>query len=263
MNYEFTNLTPRGEPFEAPKGIEAITYNGHLLDEEISGFLTLSVEGREDFKREINSVDISGDGSQYLSSRLDDRELVVNFYFESENIDEYNQSLQILKNILREPNGVVSFADDPHHHYVGTPELSITGGTLAPTGKITIALCNPFKMSEKKVVSATDSNQITISDPELVFPQLPFTVKLTAKEDASNLIIENNSGQRFSTVTGISSGDKIDINFEDLTYIVNEQDQTGNVALSANFGDFNIKNDTQITINILCNIKLVYEAKNL
>lgn len=259
--YEFNDLSPRGEPFGSPVGIEAVTYDGHQLDSEINGFLTLFVEGREDFKRDINSAESSGDGTYYLSSRIEERELVVNFTLESNSIDEYNSSMKLLKQILRVPNKAISFADDPEYHFIGTPKLEVDAGTLNPKGTITFTVNNPFKIGNRVTVNGTTS--VAISNSEMVFEQLPDTIKLIMQSSVSVLNIINSSGKIFKTTTGLNSGDVVEIDFNSLTYIVNKADQTGNVALSANFGDFYIKDGDMLTVNGECTIELKYSVKSL
>lgn len=259
--YEFNDLNPRGEPFGSPVGIEAVTYDGHQLDSEINGFLTLFVEGREDFKRDINSAESSGDGTYYLSSRIEERELVVNFTLESNSIDEYNSSMKLLKQILRVPNKAISFADDPEYHFIGTPKLEVDAGTLNPKGTITFTVNSPFKVGNQKTITETTS--LKIDDDDLVFDQLPDNIKLTMQASVSTLVLTNSSGKVFKTITGLNNGDVVEIDFSNLTYIVNKADQTGNVALSANFGDFYIKDGDTLTVNGACTVELTYSVKTL
>ena len=259
--YEFNDLNPRSKPFGAPVGVEAVTYNGHQLDTEIAGFQTLTVEGREDFSRKINSVDASGDGTMYLSSKLEEREIAVNFYFEADSIDDFNSQMQTLTSILREPNKKVSFADDLAHYYVGTPKLEVSAGTLTPTGKITFTLNSPFRYSTQKSVSVNSDN-VTINDAELQYNTLPLRIAVTMSAGVSNFTMTNGD-KKFTTATGLSSGDTVTIDFENLTYTVNQKDQTANVSLQSNFGDFYIKNGDTINVNSASKITVVYRSETL
>lgn len=270
--YEFNDLNPRSKPFGAPVGVEAVTYNGHQLDTEIAGFQTLTVEGREDFSRKINSVDASGDGTMYLSSKLDERELVVNFYFEATSVGDFNSQMQTLTSILREPNKEVSFADDLDHYYVGTPKLEVSAGTLTPTGKITFTLNSPFRYSTQKSISVNSDNitiddagsfnTIRIDDAELQYNTLPLRIAVTMSAGVSNFTMTNGD-EKFTTATGLSSGDTVTIDFENLTYTVNQKDQTSNVSLQSNFGDFYIKNGDTINVNSASEITVVYRSETL
>lgn len=259
--YEFNDLNPRSKPFGAPVGVEAVTYNGHQLDTEIAGFQTLSVEGRQDFSRKINSVDSSGDGTMYLSSKLDEREIAVNFYFEADTVKDFNSQMSKLKSVLREPNQKISFADDPTHYFIGTPKLEVTAGTLTPTGKITFTLNDPF-LYEEETIQAVNGTSISVNNEELAYDTLPNTITVTMAAGVSNFSMTNGS-KKFTTTSGVGEGDTIVIDFSKLTYVVNKVDQTANVSLQSNFGDFYIKSGDTINIPSASKITLSYNAKTL
>ena len=259
--YEFNDLNPRSKPFGAPVGVEAVTYNGHQLDTEITGFQTLTVEGREDFSRKINSVDASGDGTMYLSSKLEEREIAVNFYFEADTVKDFNSQMSKLKSILREPNQKISFADDPTHYFIGTPKLEVTAGTLTPTGKITFTLNDPFMYAEQ-MTQTVSGTTINVNNEELLYDTLPNTITVTMAAGVSNFLMTNGN-KKFTTTSGVGEGDKIVIDFNKLTYVVNKVDQTANVSLQSNFGDFYIKSGDAINIPSASKITLSYNAKTL
>ena len=197
--YEFNDLNPRSKPFGAPVGVEAVTYNGHQLDTEIAGFQTLTVEGREDFSRKINSVDASGDGTMYLSSKIEEREIAVNFYFEADTVQNFNSQMSKLKSILREPNQKISFADDTTHYFIGTPKLEVTAGTLTPTGKITFTLNDPFLYAEQ-TVQTVSGGSVTVNNEELLYDTLPNTITVTMAAGVSNFSMTNGS-KKFTTTS--------------------------------------------------------------
>lgn len=259
--YEFNDLNPRSKPFGAPVGVEAVTYNGHQLDTEIAGFQTLTVEGREDFSRKINSVDASGDGTMYLSSKLDEREIAVNFYFEADTVQNFNSQMSKLKSILREPNQKILFADDPTHYFIGTPKLEVTAGTLTPTGKITFTLNDPFLYAEQ-TVQTVSGGSVTVNNEELLYNTLPNAITVIMAAGVSNFSMTNGN-KKFTTTSGVGEGDKIVIDFNKLTYVVNQTDQTGNVSLQSNFGDFYIKNRDTINIPSASQVTLSYNVKTL
>lgn len=259
--YEFNDLNPRSKPFGAPVGVEAVTYNGHQLDTEIVGFQTLTVEGREDFSRKINSVDASGDGTMYLSSKLEEREIAVNFYFEADTVKDFNSQMSKLKSVLREPNQKISFADDPTHYFIGTPKLEVTEGTLTPTGKITFTLNDPFLYAEQ-TVQTVSGGSVTVNNEELLYDTLPNTITVTMAAGVSNFSMTNGS-KKFTTTSGVGERDTIVIDFNKLTYVVNKVDQTANVSLQSNFGDFYIKDGDTINVPSASKITLIYNVKTL
>ena len=259
--YSFTDLNPRGEPNNSAC-VEALTYNGTNFDQELTGYQTLYVEGRDSFDVDINSADTSGNGTMYLNSRFKERELKVHFAIDAgEDINRFNFCMDNLKNLLRPPHKSISFADNPDYAYVGTPSLEVDGGSLTPQGIITFTLNDPFQRSAVKTVTGTTS--VTIDDPPMQQPAVPVEIDLTMSAGADKLVISNNNGQSWSTVNGVSSGDNIAIDFKNLTYVNNGADQTGNVSLLSNFGDFLVGNGTTLTVNAACSITLKYQIVKL
>lgn len=259
--YKFTDLNPRGEPNNS-SCVEALIYNGTNLDQNLIGYQTLYVEGRDSFDVDINSADTSGNGTMYLNSRFKERELKVHFAIDAgNNVDDFNSCVDNLKNLLRTPNKSISFADNPGYSYIGTPNLEVDGGSLTPQGVITFTLNDPFQRSA--IRTATGTTSVTINDPQMQRPAIPVEIDLTMNAGADKLVVSNNNGQSWSTVNGVSSGDNIRIDFKNLTYVNNKADQTGNVSLLSNFGDFLVGNGTTLTVNVACSITVKYQIVKL
>ena len=139
--------------------------------------------------------------------------------------------------------------------------MEVTAGTLTPTGKITFTLNDPFLYSEKTTQTVNES-ALNVSNRELLYDTLPNTIAVTMAAGVSNFSMTNGN-KKFTTTSGVGEGDKIVIDFSKLTYVVNQVDQTANVSLQSNFGDFYIKSGDTINIPSASEITLSYNVKTL
>ena len=57
--YQFRDLELARSPTMETRPADALNYNGHWLDDEIAEFKTVSVSGRDDFIRSINTAELS------------------------------------------------------------------------------------------------------------------------------------------------------------------------------------------------------------
>ena len=180
---------------------------------------------------------------------------------EYDTVKDFNSQMSKLKSVLREPNQKISFADDPTHYFIGTPKLEVTAGTLTPTGKITFTLNDPF-LYEEETTQAVNGTSISVNNEELAYDTLPNTITVTMAAGVSNFSMTNGS-KKFTTTSGVGEGDTIVIDFSKLTYVVNKVDQTANVSLQSNFGDFYIKSGDTINVPSASKITLSYNVKTL
>lgn len=262
--YKFQDLRRVRGPSKDSRPIEAVNFDGHWLDDELSCFDTLSAEGRSSFKRSINTQELASDGSMYMSSRLPEKELKINFFWHTKSIDEYNQKLQQLKRILYKPQCKVRFLDEQNFFYVGTvTELELEKVTLRSKGTITIMCNQPFKFSDAKTIESLNSD-ITISDKDLIYPVKPKKITIIPNTDGSNVEITNKTtGKKLMANIGYSKGKKIEVDFLDLDFLVDHVSHLVDIDLASNFDDFLIENGDQIEVNVNGSKTLEYEVKQL
>lgn len=262
--YKFQDLRRVRGPSKDSRPIEAVNFDGHWLDDEFSCFDTLSAEGRSSFKRSISTQELASDGSMYMSSRLPEKELKINFFWHTKSIDEYNQKLQQLKRILYKPQCKVRFLDEQNFFYVGTvTELELEKVTLRSKGTITIMCNQPFKFSDAKTIESLNSD-ITISDKDLIYPVKPKKITIIPNTDGSNVEITNKTtGKKLMANIGYSKGKKIEVDFLDLDFLVDHVSHLVDIDLASNFDDFLIENGDQIEVNVNGSKTLEYEVKQL
>lgn len=262
--YKFRDLRKVRGPSEGTRPIEAICFNGHWLDDEIEAFETLNVEGRNDFKRSINAQELSEDGNMYLSSRIPAKQLKVNFYWKTQNIEAYNDGLKKLKFILYQPEAKVKFLDETDFYYIGTvEELALEEPTLTTKGSITINCSDPYKFSDAKEIESFDS-QFTINDKDLIYPNKPKKITITPNADGANVEIDNlTAGKKLMATLAFTKSQKIVFDFDNLDFSVDNVSHLIDLDLASNFDDFLIKDGDQIKISVAGTCQLEYEAKQL
>lgn len=260
--YSFRDLTQNASNTnEIP--LEAVSFGGICLDEAIQGFTTLDIQGRYEFQQSFTAPTKVGDGDYYLNSRIESKTISVNFWLQANNINDFNDKVTKLKQILSQKQQQLSFKDESHWHYIATvSSLNFDDDSLTPTGKITFKCCSPFKFKDVTTISGSGS-QIVINDNDLFYLQTPKYLKFTADNTAPSFQVSTNDGKQISSITGVKKGDIVEINFNDLTYLVNSDSQLMNVDLSSNFSDFYIKNGTVITFNSSGTYEMKYEVKRL
>lgn len=262
--YKFRDLRRVRGPSEGTRPIEAICFNGHWLDDEISAFQTLNVEGRNDFKRSINAQELSEDGSMYLSSKIPAKQLKVNFYWKTQNIEAYNDGLKKLKFVLYQPEVKIKFLDEKEFYYIGTVEdFTLETPALTTKGTIGINCSNPYKFSDVKEIESFD-NQFTVTDEDLIYPNKPKKITIIPNADGSNIEIDNlNTGKKLMATLAFSKDKKIVFDFDNLDFSIDNVSHLINLDLASNFDDFLIKNGDQIKINVAGTHQLEYEVKQL
>ncbi len=262
--YQFRDLELARSPTVETRPADAVSYNGHWLDDEILEFKTISVSGRDDFTRSINSAELSSDGAQYLSSRFTDKKIEVKFWLNCNNVTQYENAISKIKRILYPPEKKIKFNDEQSYYYIGTVDsFSLDNPLYDTTGKISFTISNPYKLSETRKIEGT-GNTIAIHDSELQYPNVPSIFKFVPNGNGSNISITN-SKQRKSINAKIaySSGNEIIFDFKKLEFMINKVSHLMDIDLSSNFGDFYIADGDTIITNINGKYELDYEVKQL
>lgn len=262
--YQFRDLELARSPTVETRPADALSYDGHWLDDEIAEFKTISASGRDDFTRSINSAELSSDGAQYLSSRFTDKKIEVKFWLNCNNVTQYENAISKIKRILYPPEKKIKFNDEQSYYYIGTVDsFSLDNPLYDTTGKISFTISNPYKLSETRKIEGT-GNTIAIHDRELQYPNVPSIFKFIPNDNGSNISITN-SKQRKSINAKIaySSGNEIIFDFKKLEFMINKVSHLMEIDLSSNFGDFYIADGDTITTNINGKYELDYEVKQL
>ena len=100
---------------------EAVSINGVFLDNEIGGFTTVTVSGRDSLAYDITSENVgsNGRGELFLGKRLESRNLTINFKLVTSSASDLIAKFTTLKSMLS-GDLIVKFNDDINKYYKGT-----------------------------------------------------------------------------------------------------------------------------------------------
>lgn len=100
---------------------EAVNINSAFLDNEIDGFTTVTVSGRDSLSYDITSekAGSSGTGELFLGKRLESRNLTINFKLVTSSASDLIAKFTTLKSMLS-GDLIVKFNDDINKYYKGT-----------------------------------------------------------------------------------------------------------------------------------------------
>ena len=166
MMYEFidTNAAQSNVPLPA----EAMSFNGVYLENEVDGYRTMYVEGRETISASVDYTEIAvRDGARYKRRRYLPRTLVVGFQLIADTPENFELAFNTIQALLSQEQAQIIFADESDKFYTGTKARlrDIPRGRLAVTGEIEIICSDPFKYS---VQERTVTSQIVDGQKVLV-----------------------------------------------------------------------------------------------
>ena len=184
MMYTFKDTI--GYPEErAPLPSEALSINGIYIEDEINGYRTLNVTGRESMTRELVELTTSRvDGSRLLSHRLKERTITIKYQMTASTASEFREKFNMLNKLINVEEATLIFADETDKYFIGTisdmeaPEP----GCLNVTGSFSFLCSDPLKYSvEEKTQTVqvsgaeTEGLAITYNGTYPVYPTFEIT----------------------------------------------------------------------------------------
>lgn len=145
---------------------QAMSVNGQYLEEVISGYRTLSVEGREALDLDIETIAINTrDGGTYKRRRINSRVITVNFSLVDSTPEGFAEKFNKIKQYLYGiEEAQLIFDDEPDVYFTGSfrkTTASYTG--LTSTGKIEILCADPFKYSLTEYTVSAENGEISVT----------------------------------------------------------------------------------------------------
>lgn len=139
--------------------------DGQYIDDLITGFRTLGVDGREELDLDVVSSEIdTSDGGRYMRRRIKSRTLKVHFYLSDDTAAGFSAKFNALKNKLHSiKESQIIFSDDAGVYFTGTFRkltLAYKGSEVA-RGTIEILCADPFKYAVSETVINAVNGQIT------------------------------------------------------------------------------------------------------
>lgn len=160
MLYGFRDTTDTSGALGSNLPSEAMNYNGKFLENEIPGYRTLTVSGRELIGSEFKAKEIEGlDGTIWKEKYLKPRTITVKYQINASSNKEFRDAYNKMNLLLSGEQVKIYFNDETDKYFIGTKTSNdeVEGGTNYVIGEIEIYCSDPRKYSttEKEFV-ATD-----------------------------------------------------------------------------------------------------------
>ena len=144
---------------------EALMLNGQYIENQIKGYRTLHVQGREALSPELSTYETGiRDGSKRLYKRFPARVIIVTYQLIAESNEAFREAYNKLGGILNVEDAEMIFADEPDKFFTGTPSLvgEVEPGKNSVIGTIEFLCTDPFKYSVVEYTATTDLDQNSI-----------------------------------------------------------------------------------------------------
>lgn len=173
---------------------EAMSYNGVYLENEIDGYRTLSVTGRELMESEVKHTEIDGmDGSYYRYKTTPARTITVKYQLRARGSREFREAYNKMNKLLSGEQVKVIFNDESDKYFIGTKtsNTQVDGGSNNVIGEIEIYCSDPRKYSTtEKEFTATDG-VLNIVNEGTVPASIDYEVQTTSETGYIGLVSEN------------------------------------------------------------------------
>lgn len=189
---------------------EAMSVNGTYIENEIAGYRTLQVEGRELLESEISEMQMGfRDGSYYQQKRDVSRPLTITYQLLANDAEEFREKFNKLCQILDQEQMQIIFADEQDKFYTGT-KSSVSQpepGRLNVVSSFVIYCSDPYKyaVTEK---TASNNNATSVALENNGTKVIPISVKATMKSDNGYLGLT--LGDRFYQVGDPGEVDEVE-----------------------------------------------------
>ncbi|MBR0380817.1 MAG: phage tail family protein [Eubacterium sp.] len=157
---------------------EAMKIDGEYIENQIEGYRTLYVSGREPLVQALNYFESEAvNGGRYKSKKFPIRTLTIGYQLLAETPEEFREKFNQLGGILNTLDAELIFADEPDKYFVGSPsELGeVPTGRNSITSEFTVTCLDPFKYStETNTVShVSDEKSLIVIDYGGTAPAYP------------------------------------------------------------------------------------------
>lgn len=211
---------------------EAMCYDGVFIENEIKGYRTLSVSGRELLGSEVLETEVDGmDGTIYNSKRLKPRTITVKYLLQADSNYDYRQAYNKLNSLLNKEQVQIIFNDELDKYFIGTKlsNTEVDAGSNCVIGEIEIYCSDPRKYSTALKEFTTSSGSLTVKNEGTLPATVDYQINCTAETGYVGIV----------STEGIMQYGKIE-ELDTETYEQNEQ-------LASLDSFFNCKDDTNGT----------------
>ena len=209
-----------------PSPLQAMTVNGTYLESVISGYRTLTVEGRETLSLDIETINTNiRNGAKYKRRRIASRTVFVNFAIKDTTPEGFAAKFNTLKQYLYGiEEARLIFDDEPDKFFTGTfRTVTATYTGLTSTGRIEILCPDPFKYSVSEYTANAVNGEISVNYSG-TYPAHPILTAQSATHDCGFYSFEDANGHLIQ----IGNPDEEDQEEEPTDHVV--------ASLDSNFG---------------------------
>ena len=163
--YNFIDVNAK--QINTPLPAEAMKINNKYLENEIPGYRTLWVKGRESLSPDIKTLDVtSRDGARLKYRRFPVRTITVGYQLIASSVEDFRLKYNKLGGILNVEDAELIFNDEKDKFFIGTPSKigDVPEGRLSIEAEFEIMCLNPFKYSVREHVAtpASETSDIVI-----------------------------------------------------------------------------------------------------
>ena len=237
--YDFTNTNEY--TFNSALPSVAMQFNGVFIEDELLGYRTLTVSGREMIGVELDTQSVKN-GALTLDRRLPSRTLTIEYELKADDNYQFQKKFQQLRSILHTDGEVeIRFADEPDTFY--SAQLSGVESVPAHTNHVkssfTLHSDSPFKFGEV----VTSGGGVIINTP---YPTPAHEIRLLLSA-STQLVTITNGTQEIRLDGNFAVGEELVINTQQGTVMIGANDVTYTVALNSDFENFVIEQGQTVT----------------
>lgn len=161
--YEFRDVTVTSEGMSLPS--EALKINGEYIENQIEGYRTLNVTGREALSPEVDFYETgSRDGSTLKGKRYPARIIRITYQLRAKTNEAFREAYNKLASILNVIDAELIFNDETDKFFTGTPSAigEVPPGRNSVVGEFEILCLDPFKYSVMEYEAVPDLSESSI-----------------------------------------------------------------------------------------------------
>ena len=237
-----------------------------LIEDNIDGYKTLNVSGRELFSRDVSIDKLNGsDGGMYTQATYPKRIIKVKYLLNSKNNEDFRRNFEYLNYMLSKQQFRFKFHDDPNFEWVGTVSSveAFPEGTNNGVGTFEVTCSDPFKRLTTPV-NNTGIGTVNILQP-LYFGTVPDSIEVVPSKDLNNLTVTDRD-LKIELNGSISKNSKLEIlpDMAESPILINGVDKTDYLNLTSDLENFTIlTNDHIVCSDDKAKISIKVRSKSL
>ena len=184
MLYGFRDTTDTSGVLGSNLPSEAMNFNGKFLENEINGYRTLTVSGRELIGSEFKAKEIEGlDGTIWKEKYLKPRTITVKYQINASSNKEFRDAYNKMNLLLSGEQAKIYFNDETDKYFIGTKTSNdeVDGGTNYVIGEIEIYCSDPCKYSTTEKEFTDTDGVLNIVNEGTVPVSIDYDVQTTSE----------------------------------------------------------------------------------